>query len=110
MILLIHSGIRFSSFNFLFTSIYFLRNQPKYNLIAGGLLYPIEENKYGISNSHSETWFGSLAAIVAWTGFLLALASFVLKDDARTKKGRSLLKIVRGFRLILIKLYNLYYL
>ena len=34
-----------------------MRNQPKYNLIAGGLLYPIEENKYGISNSHSETWF-----------------------------------------------------
>ena len=52
-------------------------------------------------------WFGSLAAIVAWTGVLLALASFVLKDDARTKNGRSLLKIVRGFRLILIKLYNL---
>lgn len=36
----------------------FYNNQPKYNLIAGGLLYPIEENKYGISNSHSETWFG----------------------------------------------------
>lgn len=36
----------------------FYNNQEQYNLIAGGLLYPIEENKEKSTNGHSQNWFG----------------------------------------------------
>ena len=36
----------------------FYNNQKQYNLIAGGLLYPIEENKKKLHYGHSQSWFG----------------------------------------------------
>lgn len=36
----------------------FYNNQEQYNLIAGGLLYPIEENKEKSTHGHSQSWFG----------------------------------------------------
>jgi hypothetical protein len=48
-------------------------------------------------------WFGSLAAVVALTGILLALASYVLQEDSRKpneqrKKSRMFSKLVNSLR------------
>lgn len=37
----------------------FYNNQEQYNLIVGGLLYPIEKNEKELINSHSQSWFGN---------------------------------------------------
>lgn len=54
-------------------------------------------------------WFGSLAAIVALTGILLALASCVLRDEgvkSKNKSNRRSLKNLSRYRILLAYLYK----
>jgi len=56
-------------------------------------------------NSVASIWFGSLAAIVAWTGVILALAGIVLRDESHKKNHHHFFKIIRSIRRILVFTY-----
>lgn len=63
-----------------------------------------------LSSAHVNTvasiWFGSLAAIVAWTGVLLALAGIVLKDETQHPSQHVFKKITRSIRRALAIFYT----